>query len=242
MNGSAEMKKAYFVSGTDTGVGKTLVSSALLHAFAGRGLAVSGMKPVAAGCELSPGGLRCDDVVSLRAASNVAARPELDNPYALVPPVAPHIAAERAGVEIRLEAIAGAFLQLQEQADIVIVEGVGGFRVPLNSRQDTADLAVMLGLPVILVVGLRLGCLSHALLTAEAIEQRGLKLAGWVANQVESNMAFMQDNIAALEHRLHAPLLGTVPYREAMAADRIADLLKIDFLSGGEARNSYAQP
>lgn len=236
------MNAAYFVTGTDTGVGKTLVSSALLHAFAGRGLAVVGMKPVAAGCELLPDGLRCDDVVSLRAASNVAARPELVNPYALVPPIAPHIAADRAGVEIRLEAIVDAFLQLQERADVIVVEGVGGFRTPLNARQDAADLAVRLGLPVILVVGLRLGCLSHALLTAEAIEQRGLKLAGWVANRVEPDMPFMQDNIAALEHRLHAALLGVVPYREDMAVARVADLLKIDFLSGSGARNSCVQP
>ena len=225
------MSQAYFVTGTDTGVGKTLVAAALLHAFAGRGVAAVGMKPVAAGCERIAGGLRCEDVDRLRAAGNVAAPPELVNPYALVPPVAPHIAAEQAGEEICLETIAGSFLRLREMAEVVVVEGVGGFMVPLNSQQDTADLAEMLGLPVVLVVGLRLGCLSHALLTAAAVERRGLELAGWVANQIEPGMPLLQANVTALEQRLHAPLLGVVPYREGLTAAVAAGWLCVELLA-----------
>lgn len=225
------MSQAYFVTGTDTGVGKTLVAAALLHAFAGRGVAAVGMKPVAAGCERIAGGLRCEDVDRLRAAGNVAAPPELINPYALVPPVAPHIAAEQASEEICLETIAGSFLRLREMAEVVVVEGVGGFMVPLNSQQDTADLAEMLGLPVVLVVGLRLGCLSHALLTAAAVERRGLELAGWVANQIEPGMPLLQANVTALEQRLHAPLLGVVPYREGLTAAVAAGWLCVELLA-----------
>lgn len=225
------MKKAYFIVGTDTNVGKTLVACALLHAFAGQGETAVGMKPVAAGCEETPAGLHCDDVARLRAAGNVAAPPQLVNPYALVPPVAPHLAAEQAGMDIHLETIVDAFRQLQDMADVVVVEGVGGFAVPLNDREDAADLAQRLGLPVILVVGLRLGCLSHALLTAEAIRRRGLKLAGWVANQIEPGMPFLRENIAALERRLAAPLLGVLPYRERLAAAEAAGLLQVKLLA-----------
>ncbi|MDD5329927.1 MAG: dethiobiotin synthase [Sulfuricella sp.] len=221
------MKQAYFVTGTDTNAGKTLIAGALLHAFAGRGLRAVGMKPVAAGCAENGGVPHCADVASLLAAGNVAAPLELVNPYAFIPPIAPHIAAEQAGVEIRLDQIVNSFGRLREMADVVVVEGVGGFMVPLNPRQDTADLARMLGLPVILVVGLRLGCLSHALLTAEAIGHRGLKLAGWVANQVEPDLPFASANIAALERRLPAPLLGVVPHGAVAEA---AGLLHISLL------------
>lgn len=221
------MKSAYFVTGTDTGIGKTLIASALLRAFAGRGLKAVGMKPVAAGCEETPAGLHCADVESLRAAGNVVAPLELVSPYGLVPPVAPHIAAARAGLEIRLETIEQAFRQLCGMADVVVVEGVGGFMVPLNAHEDTADLAHLLGLPVILVVGMRLGCLNHALLAAQAVRWRGLKLAGWVANQIEPGMAFLQENVAALQQRLQAPLLGVLPYREGLSAGEAAGLLRV---------------
>lgn len=220
------MKEAYFITGTDTHVGKTLVACALLHAFAAQGKKAVGMKPVAAGCEETPAGLCCDDVARLRAAGNVAAPPQLVNPYALVPPVAPHLAAAQAGVEIRLETIVAAFRQLQDLADVVVVEGVGGFAVPLNDRDDTADLAQRLGLPVVLAVGLRLGCLNHALLSAAAIRQRGLKLAGWVANRIEPDMPFLRENIEALERRLGAPLLGELPYREGLTAVEASEWLR----------------
>lgn len=221
------MKQAYFVTGTDTNVGKTLIASGLLRAFADSGMRAVGMKPVAAGCEEVGGILHCADVTSLLAAGNIAAALSVVNPYALIPPIAPHLAAELAGVEIRLEEIVRCFRELQKTADVVVVEGVGGFMVPLNPRQDTADLAQLLDLPVILVVGLRLGCLNHALLTAEAIKRRGLRLAGWVANLIEPDLPFVEANISALEQRLPAPLLGAVPYCTEANAIVTAGLLRI---------------
>jgi dethiobiotin synthetase len=207
------MSQGYFVTGTDTGVGKTLVSCALLRAFAAQGKSAVGMKPVAAGCEESPAGLSCEDVERLMAAGSVVTPRELVNPYAFCPSIAPHIAAAQAGIEIRLERIATAFARLRVLADVVIVEGVGGWRVPLNEREDTADMARSLGLPVILVVGMRLGCLNHALLSASAIESTGLKLAGWVANRIDPDMPAYEENRRSLENRLMAPLLGEVPHR-----------------------------
>ena len=223
------MKQAYFITGTDTGVGKTLVSCALLQAFVKQGVKAVGMKPVAAGCVETPAGLCCEDVEHLRAAGNVDAPLDWVNPYALALPVAPHVAAEQAGVEINLEQIEWSFRQLREIADVTVVEGVGGFVVPLNARQDTADMAKMLGLPVILVVGMRLGCISHALLSAQAVRQRGLTLAGWVANRIDPDMLFVRDSIAALENRLEAPLIGVVPYCKYHSAAEVAKLLRTDF-------------
>lgn len=219
------MKSAYFVTGTDTGVGKTRVSCALLRVFAARGLRAAGMKPVAAGCEALAGGMCCDDVERLRAAGNVKAPAEWVNPYAFLPPVAPHLAAAQSGVEIDLDTLAAAFSRLGALADVVIVEGVGGWRVPLNPREDTADLARRLGLPVILVVGMRLGCLNHALLTAQSVAACGLPLAGWVANQVDASMPAQADNIAYLQHqfatRYAAPLLASVPHQPNPDANTI---------------------
>ena len=206
------MQTGFFITGTDTGVGKTAVTCALLHTFAGQGKQVVGMKPVAAGCDHTPDGMQCDDVVQLQAHSNVAAPLALINPYAFAPPVAPHIAAAQCAVEIELEQILASFNALQGMADIVVVEGVGGFMVPLNAHQTTADLSVKLALPVILVVGMRLGCLSHALLTAQAITHCGLQLAGWVANQIDPKMLVAEDNLHTLQAMLDAPLLGVVPY------------------------------
>jgi dethiobiotin synthetase len=223
------MSQAYFVTGTDTGVGKTLMSCALLRAFAAQGKKVLGMKPVAAGCEEVNGVLVCDDVEQLIAASNVVASREQVNPYAFLPPVAPHIAAAQAGIEINVERIAAACAYLRTLADMVVVEGVGGFRVPLNDREDSSDLAQRLGLPVIMVVGMRLGCINHALLTAQAIEATGLKLAGWIANGIDPAMAMFNDNVRALEERLAAPLLGAVPH------GAIAERLHLDRLDGQAA-------
>lgn len=209
---SSHKSLAYFIAGTDTGVGKTLISSALIHGFVQRGYKTIGMKPVAAGCEWQDGELMSEDVAQLVSASNVTAPLRQINPYAFLPPIAPHIAAENAGVKISLDVIVDAYQQLSAQADVVIVEGVGGFYVPLGDGIDTADLAQKLGLPVILVVGMRLGCLNHALLTAEAIKARGLKLAGWIANQVDPQMSAFEENLHALKERLHAPCLGELPY------------------------------
>jgi dethiobiotin synthetase len=206
------MKRGFFVAGTDTGVGKTLVACALLHAFARDGRRVVGMKPVAAGASDAAGRWGNEDVAALSAASNVQADRSSVNSYLLKLPVAPHIAAAAEGVVIDLAAIEKSFATLREIADVVIVEGIGGFRVPLTDREDSADLAARLGLPVILVVGMRLGCLNHALLTVDAIAARGLKLAGWVANSIDPEMAKLPENVAALRARIAAPLLGAVPF------------------------------
>jgi dethiobiotin synthetase len=220
--------RGFFVTGTDTGVGKTLVSCALLHALAKRGLRVVGMKPVAAGRE--PDGTYLD-VESLVAASSVAAPRGWINPYAFDPPIAPHIAAEQAGVRIDLARILAAWRELAALADAVVVEGVGGFCVPLNEFRDAGDLAAELGLPVILVVGLRLGCLNHAILTARAIRIAGLPLAGWVANEMSPNMGKLEENIAALDARLGCPRLGRIPYLSSPTGSGAAsglDLSKLE--------------
>ena len=207
--------KGYLVTGTDTGVGKTRTSCALIHALRRAGHArVVGMKPVAAG--LVPWGedWASEDAIALRAASTLAVPPALDNPVLLPDPLSPHIAAARAGVEIDIAAIVTSYQTLAAQADAVVVEGAGGFLVPLTDTLTGADLAQALALPVVLVVGLRLGCLNHALLTAEAIRARGLTLAGWVANRIDPEMGAADENIAYLRARLNAPLLAEVPYQD----------------------------
>ena len=217
----------FFVTGTDTGVGKTLVSCSLLHGFAASGKSVVGMKPVAAGAVRGARGLINDDVALLRAASNVEAPLALVNPYCFEPPIAPHLAAEQAGAVIELELIIEAYRKLCSAADIVIVEGAGGFCVPLNRGEDSADLAQRLGLPVILVVGLRLGCLNHALLAARAIRAQGLTLAGWIANRIDPTMAAAGRNVAALAERLSAPLLGDIEFTADPEPRRIAGLIAL---------------
>ncbi|MEO5660459.1 MAG: dethiobiotin synthase [Polaromonas sp.] len=202
-----------FVTGTDTGVGKTLVSAALLHTLARHHARVVGMKPVAAGTALINGVAANEDVLALRAASNFAVPPELDNPVLLPDPVSPHVAAARAGVRIDIAHLVACHRALAQLADAVVVEGAGGFHVPLSALETGADLAQALSLPVLLVVGLRLGCLNHAILTAEAIRARGLTLAGWVANHVDPAMLAQADNIAFLQQKLQAPLLASIPYQ-----------------------------
>jgi dethiobiotin synthetase len=217
---------AYFVTGTDTEIGKTHVACALLHAARLAGHSAIGMKPVAAGVD-SDG--HNDDVERLCAASSVEAPRQLVNPYLYAAAIAPHIAAAEAGRPIRLAGIVDAFARLQPLAEVIVVEGVGGFRVPLNDSADegfdSADLAVALKLPLILVVGMKLGCISHALLTAEAIQARGLTLAGWVANRIDPAMARFDDNLEALRLRLPAPLLGVVPH--GCPAEQAGQLLKL---------------
>lgn len=202
---------ACFVTGTDTEIGKTLVSAAMLHALVRRGVRACGMKPVAAGAELRDGAWHNEDADRLLAAGNVHMPAALTTPYMLKAAAAPHIAAALDGVAIEAVPILAAFLELAAASDALVVEGVGGFRVPLSADFDTAELAQQLDLPVVLVVGLRLGCISHALLTVEAIAARGLTLAGWVANETQAGMAFADENVVALQARIAAPLLGRVP-------------------------------
>ncbi len=204
-----------FVTGTDTGVGKTLVSAALLHTLARHHRRVVGMKPVAAGLIEHQGQWVSEDVLALRAASTVVVPAELDNPVALPDAIAPHLAAERAGRTVTVAELLAAHRALRAQADVVVVEGAGGWRVPVNDDETLADLARAIGAPVVLVVGLRLGCLNHALLTAEAIRADGLTLAGWVANAIDPDMPCREENIDTLRRWLSAPLLGRVPWQAA---------------------------
>jgi dethiobiotin synthetase len=215
---------SFFVTGTDTGVGKTLIAGALLSAFALAGKSTVGMKPVAAGCDRAG---RWEDVDLLVSASTERAPGELVNPYAFEPAIAPHIAADLAAIDISLDRIASAHAQLSKLADVVVVEGAGGFMIPLNERQTGADLARALGIPVILVVGMRLGCLSHALLTRSAIAAAGLRCAGWVANCMAPEMPYLERNIESLRARLDAPLLGTVPNQPGMCATEAAAHLSL---------------
>jgi dethiobiotin synthetase len=223
---------AYFVTGTDTEIGKTLISSALLHALARTGMRAAGMKPVAAGTELRNGTWHNEDVDSLANESNVELLRELTTPYLLREAAAPHIAAQREQLGIDVAHILHCYREVAAQADAVVVEGVGGFCVPLSQHADTADLAKQLGLPVIMTVGLRLGCINHALLTAQAIAARGLTLAGWVANRVDPDMAYAEENVDALRARLDAPLLGVVPRLAHPTAAAAAEYLDFACLPG----------
>lgn len=200
---------AWFITGTDTDVGKTFVACALLHALRQRGLQAQGMKPVAAGCDAAG---RNEDVEQLIAASASQAPRELVNPYAFGAAIAPHIAAADANVVIDLPGIVDACQRLRASSQALVVEGAGGFCVPLGPDCDSADLARALGLPVILVVGMRLGCLNHALLTQQAIAASGLPLAGWIANCIDPAMPRQEENLRALQQRIHAPLLAVIPY------------------------------
>ena len=202
--------KGLFVTGTDTGVGKTQVAVALIHALRARGLRVAAMKPVSAGN--APGELN-EDVVALLQAANVAVDLRDVNPYAFEPAIAPHIAAQQAGVRIDLDVILESYGRLAAAADVVVVEGAGGWRVPLNEHEDLADLAQHLALPVVLVVGLRLGCLNHALLTADSIAHRKLPWGGWVGNAIDPDMACQSENVASLRARLPGPCLGILSYQ-----------------------------
>jgi dethiobiotin synthetase len=204
-----------FVIGTDTGVGKTLVAAALLHTLARRYSRVVGMKPVAAGQVRVGRSWASEDALALRAASTVAVPTELDNPFLLPDPMSPHIAAERAGVRVDIGHLVRCYRELAPRADAVVVEGAGGFHVPLSDNETGADLAQALALPLVLVVGLRLGCLNHAALTAEAVRARGLTLAGWVANRIDPEMQAQEDNIAWLQRRLAAPMLADIAHQDA---------------------------
>lgn len=206
------MKQAFFITGTDTDVGKTYVACKLIQQYVEQGYKVVSMKPVAAGEVFVDGVWVNDDVLKLEVASNVKAPRELVNPYSFKEAIAPHIAAENAGVEIKINVIQQAFERLAGMADIVIVEGAGGFLVPINSKENIADLAVALNIPVILVVGMRLGCINHSLLTAEAIKARQLNLHGWVANNIAPDMDFCAENIATISQKLHMNCMQNYPY------------------------------
>ncbi len=203
---------SYFVTGTDTEVGKTRIAAALLHAWRRRGLAVGAMKPIASGCEVTGEGLRNEDALLLLAQCNTPQSYEQTNPYAFEPPIAPHIAAAEAGVTFDIDAIVEQARELAAGVDRFVVEGVGGWQVPLDENATTADLAGLLGYPVIVVVGIRLGCINHALLTVDSVASKGLPIAGWVANGVDAGCARVDEIIATLQARITAPCLGRIPW------------------------------
>jgi dethiobiotin synthetase len=211
MKSARKKASGYFITGTDTGVGKTMVTVALTRALAARGVRVAVMKPVAAGTVKTPEGEFNDDALELLAASNVKAAYEHVNPWLLRTPASPHLAARADGVAIRHERIASAFEKLAAASDLVLVEGAGGWRAPISTTQTMADVAEKLGLPVILVVGMRLGCLNHALLTRDALRAGGVKFAGWVANKLRTEMPLVKANIETLSARFGAAPLAIVP-------------------------------
>lgn len=225
------MAAAFFVTGTDTEVGKTTIAAGLLHAARRAGLSTAAAKPVASGCEMTAGGLRNSDALALLAECTLPMRYEQVNPFAFEPAIAPHLAAREAGVELSAERLAEPVRRmLALQADFSLVEGAGGWRVPLAGRENLSDLVLLLGLPVILVVGVRLGCINHALLSAEAIERDGLRLAGWVANIVDPATSHLDENLATLGERLAAPCLGRVPRLPVANAAEVACLLDLERL------------
>ena len=218
------MSSAYFLTGTDTEIGKTFITCALLHRARAEDLRAAGLKPVAAGTDDAG---HNEDVEQILAASNVKLPREIVNPYCFQTPIAPHIAAAEAGIEINFSTITQSCDMARRLTDLLIVEGVGGFCVPLSVDRSSADLAIELGLPVILVVGMRLGCINHALLSVEAIAARGLILAGWVANQIDPAMSHFAENLATLRHLLPEPLLGVVPHNPAGGAAGAAEFLRL---------------
>ncbi|KVE26852.1 dethiobiotin synthetase [Burkholderia singularis] len=225
---------SFFVTGTDTEIGKTFISAALLRGFTRAGLRAAALKPIAAGAYERDGAWRNEDADQLDAAASVALPDAIRTPFLLKEPAAPHIAAALDGVALDIGTVAAAHRHACEAADVVIVEGVGGFRVPLDGTRDTADLAVALGLPVLLVVGVRLGCINHALLTADAIAARGLAIAGWVANRIDPAMRFADENVdtlrAWLEREHRAPLVGDIAHMSPPSPDAASHALDIDRL------------
>jgi len=219
------MSSAWFVTGTDTGIGKSVASATLLHALRARGRRAVGMKPLASGCESTPEGWRNEDALALQAASDPRPAYNDVNPFALPNPLAPELAAADAGIRVTLAPIVSAFRRLSAQADSVVVEGVGGWAAPLSADLDQADLVRALDLPVVLVVGLRLGCINHARLTARAIENDGLRLAGWIANDIDPAMARSDENFELLKQRLPVACWGRLPFREKPDPAQLASLL-----------------
>ncbi len=225
------MGKKFFIAGTDTEIGKTTIACGLLEAGNQRGWRTLALKPVAAGAEQTHEGQRNDDAVALMQSASVALSYEQVNPVLLEPPIAPHIAARQAGKRLTVSQLAGYCRgSLMTPSDLALVEGAGGWRVPLSGRETLAGLAVELKLPVILVVGMKLGCLNHALLTAEAIRRDGLPLAGWVANTVDPDMSCFDENVETLKQLLPGPCLGVVPRLHDCSPAGLAGYLNIDLL------------
>ena len=219
-----------FVTGTDTEVGKTWSSLALMQDFKQAGFNVAGMKPIAAGCDVTPEGLRNDDACRLQTLSDFPIDYDEINPYAFKAPVSPHAAAKQDGLKVDLEHIEKCFNNISSRADIVVVEGAGGWRVPLADNIQTVDLVRKLGLPVVLTVGLRLGCINHALLTAQTILADGLELKGWIANQVDKDYAAKSATMDYLKANMACPLIGSIPYLERFDPNQVTGNLNVKLL------------
>ena len=215
-----------FITGTDTGVGKTWATLGLMTRLQGLGLAVNGMKPVASGSEWQAGRLRNADAILIRNQSSRLVEYELVNPYAFAEPIAPHIAADKQRVFVDIEAMDAAFCAIAEAVDMVVVEGVGGWRTPLSGRLQAEDLIKRLNLSVILVVGLRLGCINHALLTAEAILAAELSFAGWLGNCVCPDYPEAQATIDYLRKQIPAPFLGRIPYLYNFSLEEVGSAIE----------------
>lgn len=227
---TVKFPRGMFVTGTDTGVGKTWATLALMEACKQSGLRVAGMKPVATGATVSADGWRNEDAVLLGRQCSVPLPYDLINPYCLELPVSPHIAAKHAGVEVELEQLVAAFTALTGHADMVIVEGVGGWYTPLSDSARVVELAARFALPVVLVVGMRLGCLNHALLSAQAIQQSGVPLLGWLASPVEQGMLCYEENLATLRRGIEAPCLGVLPHLQSCVPRQLAQALQLSWL------------
>lgn len=226
----------FFVTGTDTEVGKTFISRTIMHIYEQKRKTCVGYKPVASGCVRTGQGLRNDDALNLQSASTFNLKYEEVNPFPFEEAVAPHLAAQKAGHDICLKKIARGYEHLlNKQADLTIVEGAGGWRLPVGNRQYMSDFVTQYDIPVVLVVGVRLGCINHACMTAEVIQQDGLTIAGWVANHVDAEMPFLTENITALKEHLDAPFLGEVPLvkspKEAADYLDITPLLRFEMVA-----------
>jgi dethiobiotin synthetase len=226
------VKRQFFVTGTDTDAGKTTVAAGLLCAARRSGLSTAAVKPVASGCFREGGRLLNSDALALLAQCSLPLTYEQVNPYTFEPAIAPHVAAREAGMALSAASLAHAVHAVTAfGADVLVVEGAGGWRVPLNDDEMYSAVPVAMGLPVILVVGIRLGCINHAVLTAEAIRQDGLKMAGWVANIIDPSMTRLEENIQTLDSLLSTPCLGRVPYLENPNAEAVADHLDLTLLT-----------
>ena len=224
------MARGIFITGTDTDVGKTATALGIISALQQKGLTVAAFKPVSAGCAQTENGLRNDDALQLMQQASVELPYDIINPYAFEPAIAPHIAAAEKNIEMSIDTIVQAYEKIAAEVDVVIVEGAGGWLVPFNKTQSMADIACALELDVIQVIGLKLGCLNHALLTSESITAHGLTQTGWVANQCAGNMPYQKENMHSLQHRLPDTFLGMLPHLPQIEPDKVAQHLTVDAL------------
>lgn len=222
--------KGFFITGTDTHVGKTVVTAGLVEAFSRRNIKAVGLKPIATGGKKKKQGMRCVDAERIMSSAKIELPYETVNPYCFPPPVSPHIAAAEAGINIEIPTVVNAVKEAAKHADYVVVEGVGGWKVPINDTETIADLAAALKLPIVIVVAIRLGCISHASLTIECVRHHGLDVAGWVANLMDLDLEHVPDVINSVNHAVGAPMLGIIPPQRKVSVENTAPHLNVDLL------------